>query len=152
MFYPISQKSPAPKKLSPEDRVTRPESNWMIQVKATDPAHGTATGRIAVCIEFMLAHLHKPIRVSTLSTMAGLSESRFFELFKQTTGDSPVNWLIQIRMQCAGELLQRSNLRIKEIADQVGYEDPFYFSRLFKSVHGMAPSEYRTRKPAPAAQ
>ncbi|MGC3959986.1 MAG: AraC family transcriptional regulator [Verrucomicrobiota bacterium] len=93
----------------------------------------------------MLAHLDQPVRIATLSAMAGLSESRFYELFKRATGNTPLNWLIHTRMQCAGKMLQRPNLRIKEIAVRVGYDDQFYFSRLFKAVHGLAPSKYRAQ-------
>lgn len=105
-----------------------------------------AGSRLAVCLDYMRAHLHQPLRISTLSTMAGLSASRFFELFKHATGDTPLNWFIRARMKWAGELLEQSNLPIKQIAGQVGYEDQFYFSRLFKAVHGVAPSEYRTQR------
>jgi AraC-like DNA-binding protein len=78
--------------------------------------------------------------------MVGLSESRCFELFKQATGHTPLNWFIRARMRCAGELLQPSDLRIKEVAARVGYEDQFYFSRLFKAVHGLAPTEDRAQR------
>lgn len=91
----------------------------------------------------MRAHLRHPIRVSTLSEMVGLSESRFYELFRIATGYTPINWLIQMRMQLAAQLLEDTSLPIKQIADQVGYEDPFYFSRMFKSVYRISPSGYR---------
>ena len=123
-----------------------------IRLKLTNRAQLMAANRIAVCLNYMVTHLDKPMRVSTLSAMAGLSMSRFFELFRSATGDAPINWLIRIRMQRAGELLENSNLRIKEIAMCVGYEDQFYFSRLFKLVHGIAPSAYRVQRETAKAQ
>lgn len=120
--------------------------NWAIHRMSAPARQLPAAGRLAACMDYMLAHLHQPMRVSTLSTMAGLSASRFFELFKHATGDTPLNWFIRARMKWAGELLERSSLSIKQIAGQVGYEDQFYFSRLFKSVHGIAPTAYRAQK------
>jgi transcriptional regulator GlxA family with amidase domain len=100
-------------------------------------------GRLAASLEYMETYLNQPLKVTDLCAMVGLSESRYFELFKIATGTSPLNWLIRARMNRAGELLQASDLQIKQIAGQVGYEDPFYFSRLFKTVHGVSPSQYR---------
>jgi len=122
------------------------ESPRGIRLKLTNRAQLAAASRLAVSLNYMVTHLDKPMRVSTLSAMAGVSMSQFFAIFKKATGDSPINWLIRVRMQWAGELLTISNLRIKEIAGRVGYEDPFYFSRLFKFVHGVAPTNYRVRK------
>lgn len=111
-------------------------------------AKQSAASRLAASLEYMQAHLDQPLRIPTLSARAGLSASRFFELFKHATGDTPLNWFIRARMTWAGELLHRSDRPIKQIAGQVGYEDQFYFSRLFKAVHGVAPSQYRAQKPA----
>lgn len=116
-----------------------------LRVLHFDPQQQAAAQRLAAILKFMAANLSQPIRVPTLSAMAGLGPARFFELFKLATGDTPLNWIIQARMRVAAELLERSELQIKEIAGRVGYEDQFYFSRLFKAVHGIAPSGYRAR-------
>jgi AraC-like DNA-binding protein len=123
-----------------------------IRCKLTSRAQLVAARRLAVSLNYMVTHLDQPMRVSTLSAMAGLSMSRFFELFKSATGDAPINWLIRVRMQRAGELLENSNLRIKEIALRVGYDDQFYFSRLFKLVHGIAPTAFRVQRETAKAQ
>jgi transcriptional regulator GlxA family with amidase domain len=114
-----------------------------IPLKTSTVAQQRAATRIAASLDYMMANLDKPVRVSTLSALSGFSPSSFFAFFKCATGDTPLNWFIKIRMQWAGELLRKSNLQIKDIAGQVGYEDPFYFSRLFKCVHGIAPRMYR---------
>jgi len=118
----------------------------VVQRKPSNPVPFRAAGKLSVAIEYMLAHLDQPISIARLSAMAGYSPSSFFDLFKRTTGAAPLNWFIRARMKWAGELLGKSNLRIKEIAGQVGYKDQFYFSRLFKYVHGMAPRRYRAQK------
>lgn len=104
-----------------------------------------AARRIESSLHYMMAHLNEPMKISTLSAMVGLSESCFFAHFKNATGHTPVKLLIRARMRWAAELLQETDLQIKEIAGLVGYEDQFYFSRLFKSVHGLSPRDYRTR-------
>ncbi|HKI69808.1 MAG TPA: helix-turn-helix transcriptional regulator, partial [Verrucomicrobiae bacterium] len=60
------------------------------------------------------------------------------------TGCAPIDFFIRLRMQHACKLLDGTALSVKEIAAELGYEDPFYFSRTFKSVNHVAPSEYRT--------
>jgi AraC-like DNA-binding protein len=78
-----------------------------------------------------------------LSAIAGVSDSHFFPLFKSATGCTPIDFFIRLRMTRACELLQNQKMTIKEVADLIGYDDPFYFSRLFKSVIGVAPRDYR---------
>jgi transcriptional regulator GlxA family with amidase domain len=105
-----------------------------------------AARRIESSLRYMMAHLNEPMRISMLSAMVGLSESCFFAHFKNATGHTPVKLLIRARMRWAGELLAEPNLQIKEIAGLVGYDDQYYFSRLFKLVHGLSPQHYRARK------
>lgn len=118
----------------------------MIQRQSPSHSQSAAAARLAVIFDYMMLHLSEPMKIATLSAMAGLSTSRFFALFKSATGGPPLNWFIRARIKLAGELLERSNLQIKEIAGQVGYDDQFYFSRLFKSMRGISPSAYRTQK------
>jgi AraC-like DNA-binding protein len=99
--------------------------------------------RIKPAIRHMLLYLDQPLRVPALRVVAGLSGSRFFALFKFATGWTPIHFFIRLRIQFACELLRNKNLRVKEIAGLLGYNDPLYFSRVFNSVTGMAPSRFR---------
>lgn len=101
------------------------------------------TDRVGQSIAYMMRNLDKPLQVSALAALANTSTSHFFALFKRLTGQSPIDYFIRLRMQRACELLQDPSLRIKEVAACLGYDDPFYFSRLFKSVHSLAPTQYR---------
>lgn len=103
-----------------------------------------AAQTVEPAINHMMQHLDQPLRVSTLSALAGVSLSQFFLLFKAVTGCTPIDYFIRLRMQRACELLQNRNLSIKETAVLLGYDDPCYFSRLFKAVTGLAPRAYRT--------
>lgn len=96
-------------------------------------------------VDHMLRQLDQPFRVSTLSSMAGFSNSHFFVLFKSATGYAPKKFFIRLRMQHACKMLMTPGISVKEVASALGYRDPFYFSRLFKSVIGIAPSDYRQK-------
>lgn len=121
----------------------------IIRLSLTSPSNRTqskADQRVEASVRYMMQHLNQPLKVSTLSGLAGLSDSSFFALFKSVTGRSPLDFFIRARMRWAGELLVGTTLQIKEVADMLGYDDQFYFSRIFKSVHGVPPREYRARK------
>ena len=102
-------------------------------------------GRIRRTIAYMAQHLNEPLQVSTLAAQASVSTSHYFALFKRQTGVAPIDYFIRLRMNHARELLDSTRQSIKEIAAEMGYDDPFYFSRVFKSVHQVAPAEYRRR-------
>lgn len=102
-------------------------------------------GRISRSIAYMVEHLNQPLQVSTLAAQASVSTSHFFALFKRQMGTAPIDFFIRLRMNHARELLDSTRSSVKEIAATMGYDDPFYFSRVFKSVHQIAPAEYRRR-------
>ena len=74
-----------------------------------------------------------------------LSVSRFAHLFTEAFGISPYRYLLNVRISQAKYLLTQTNLSVTEIAKSVGYEDPFYFSRIFKKTLGVSPKVYRTK-------
>lgn len=102
-----------------------------------------AADRISRSIAYMVEHLDQPLQVSTLAAQASVSPSHYFALFKRQMGAAPIDFFIRLRMNHARQLLDSTCSSVKEIAAVMGYEDPFYFSRVFKSVHRLAPAEYR---------
>lgn len=82
-------------------------------------------------------------RVKDLARLSGLSELHFYRRFRKATGSSPIDWLRRERINHACRRLLQSNDPIKQVAEQVGYNDPFFFSRDFKRYTGLPPSEYR---------
>ncbi len=100
-------------------------------------------GMVELSIGFMKNNLHNKLNLENLADEAGLSTSHYSLAFKQKTGRAPVDYLIQLKVQKACQLLDHSNLRIKEIAVQVGYDDAYYFSRIFKKLMNVSPKEYR---------
>jgi AraC family transcriptional regulator of arabinose operon len=93
----------------------------------------------------MVEHLDQPLQVSMLAAQADFSPSHYFALFKRQMGTAPIDFFIRLRMNHARELLDSTCSSVKEVAATMGYDDPFYFSRVFKSVHRVAPADYRKR-------
>ena len=98
---------------------------------------------ISRTIDHMRNNLDAKLTVSEMAEINHLSVSYFTVLFKKSTGITPVEYFNQLKMQKAGELLLNNDGNVKSIAKRLGYDDPYYFSRLFKKVLGSAPSGYR---------
>jgi AraC-like DNA-binding protein len=97
-------------------------------------------------ILYMREHIHENISLPDLSASYDYSTSRFSDIFKQKTGYSPIDYFIQMKMQKACQQLDLTDLSIKEVASQMGFDDPYYFSRRFSKVIGMPPTKYRSVK------
>lgn len=83
--------------------------------------------------------------IHQLAAEVGYSTDHFTRTFKKIMGCSPKQFLVNARIEKAKHLLVESELSIKELADQLGYCNAYFFSRQFKSVTGRVPTEYRTR-------
>jgi transcriptional regulator GlxA family with amidase domain len=105
----------------------------------------TASNKIDASIAFMTQHLNRPLQVSTLAAMVSISPSHYFALFKRRTGRAPMDYFTRLRMEEARRLLDTTESSVKEVAAALGYDDPFYFSRVFKAVNHLAPSNYRVK-------
>jgi YesN/AraC family two-component response regulator len=94
-------------------------------------------------ISFMKANFHKRLSIDDLANEFRYSPSRYTVLFRQKTGLSPMDYFIRIKIQEACHLLVNTDLFVKEVAGKVGYDDQYYFSRIFKKVTGKGPLEYK---------
>ena len=83
--------------------------------------------------------------VEDLSHELGYSRGHFYQKVLRLTGQTPIDFIRNIRMKRAADLLQRSQLNVSEVAYKVGYNNPKLFSRYFKSVYNKYPSEFRTK-------
>ena len=99
--------------------------------------------KMELSVTYMVQHLNQPLHVATLAAAVSISSSHYSALFKRWTGHPPIEYFIHLRMQQACRLFDSTSLNVKEVAAALGYDDPFYFSRTFKSVNRVAPSEYR---------
>jgi len=91
----------------------------------------------------MRNNLAKKLTVEDMAVMHKLSASHFSSLFRKSTGMPPIDYFIHLKMQRACQLLYVNGAKIKAIALDVGYDDPYYFSRVFKKYIGISPEQYR---------
>jgi AraC-like DNA-binding protein len=94
-------------------------------------------------IDFMRTHIDKRLSVREMSEERNISNSYLTKLFRKSTGMAPMDYFIHLKMQKACQLLYSGNVKIKNVAFELGYEDPYYFSRLFKRYMGTPPEHYR---------
>lgn len=94
-------------------------------------------------IIYMKNNLNVNLTLEMIAEESGLSSSHFSTLFKNTTGRSPIDYFINLKIQYACHLLDTTKMRIKEISHYLAYDDPYYFSRLFSKIMRISPIVYR---------
>jgi len=111
--------------------------NWRIQPDSRQ--------KISRTLAYMKQHLEQPLQLDALAALANLSRSRYSALFKEQTGFAPMDYFNRLRMHRACQLLDTTDLSVKDIASRLGYHDPLYFSRVFRSITDSPPVEYRQK-------
>lgn len=94
-------------------------------------------------VRYMDEHYFESITADTLATLFNSSSRTMQRMFNKRLGLGPIDYLMQIRIEKAKELLCNTKAGLKDIAEAVGYVDNYYFSRLFKRYTGVSPSMYR---------
>lgn len=103
----------------------------------------TTQQKVAQTVEYMKQHLNQNVQLDALAGVANLSRSQYVALFKKQMGYAPIDYFIRLRMHRACQLLDTTELSIKSVAAELGFEDPLYFSRAFRLVNEKTPTEYR---------
>ena len=121
---------------------------WGNSLRAADEAALAALQsadeqRVAATVDWMRDHLYCSARLPELAMRARMSIPHYSALFRQITGYAPVNYHLRLRILRACHFLDTTDLPISEIAREVGFEDPYYFSRIFRRIMGRAPRNYR---------
>jgi len=104
-----------------------------------------ARNPVSAAIEYMKSHMNEPISVSVLAEAVCMSESAFAHLFKQSAGTSPYQFLKQLRLERARDLLLNQDVSVSEAAGQVGYTSLSHFISEFKRYFGETPLSYLQR-------
>lgn len=104
------------------------------------------TDVIEKSILYMHEHIKENITLQDMATHCGYSASHFSAIFRKKTTRSPIDYYIDLKMQNACQQLDFTDKKIKEIAADLAFADPFYFSRLFKRFIGISPGDYRAKK------
>lgn len=100
---------------------------------------------VQTAVQHLQTNFTEHIETKALAEMCNLSESRFLHVFKKHVGTSPRQYLLILRTERAKELLLTGKLSVFEVASMVGFEDAFYFSRIFKKITGLSPRAYRQK-------
>lgn len=99
--------------------------------------------RVLQIIDIMSRNLDKDFSIEYLAERVGLSESRLMNLFKEQVNVSIFKWRDEQRISCAKNMLVNTGDSIADISKLVGYNDPLYFSRLFKRNVGLSPNQFK---------
>ncbi len=91
---------------------------------------------------YLEEHYDENISLQDAANEAGMTPQYFSTIFKQSTGQNFIEWLSEFRIKKAKEYLDEPGAVIKEVCFKVGYNDPNYFSRIFKKISGVTPKEY----------
>lgn len=96
-----------------------------------------------LALEYFNTNYNKDLNVEDYAASRGMSVSWFIRTFKQYAGTTPMQYIVALRITNAQMLLETTNYNVTEIGNFVGYDNPLYFSRIFKKQKGFSPSEYR---------
>lgn len=102
------------------------------------------TDYISGSIKFMKENLDQSFSIQEFASRLNYSVSHYSDLFKKKTGCSPIHYFNQLKIQRSCQFLYFTDLNIKQICVKTGFDDPYYFSRMFKKLMGVSPSKYRS--------
>ncbi|MFS0726940.1 response regulator [Paenibacillus sp. 1P07SE] len=114
-----------------------------LQLGARDQQDGAAL--IGKAQRYIDNHYRNDLGIDEVSDFVGLSTSHFCALFKQVAGLTFLEYLTRCRIDKARYILEHTEVKVYQLAPLVGYQDPRYFTQVFKKITGMTPSEYRTQ-------
>lgn len=125
-----------------KDRFMEEFSEALQQIREGRLAQGGKS--VEIVKKWIAEHYDKPADLSHLASMVYLTPSYLSKLFKHETGLTITDYLIEVRIRKAKQLLAESaELKIHEVGSEVGYPDPAYFNKLFKRIVGVTPNEYK---------
>jgi AraC-like DNA-binding protein len=108
-----------------------------------EEAKNGSQDRLSHIIRYIQQHLSDPMSIEDLSKEACMSQSHFFRTFKHEMGMSPVDFILEARIEKARELLTETDLSVKEVGYQTGFNNLSYFNRVFKRKEDQTPTQFR---------
>jgi len=111
------------------------------------PGRGASPAEIVdSVIGYLRDHYGSQIDFSAIASSQYVSASYLSRIFHDRVGVSPIRFLTDLRMQNARKLLADTDLSVRDVAERVGYTDPFYFSKAFKAAAGVNPTQFREQR------
>lgn len=98
---------------------------------------------ISRTISYMKEHIRDNLGLKDFAYAANYSVTHFSQLFRVKTGYAPIQYFLQLKIQYACQYLSFTTMNVQEVSQQLGFNDPFYFSRIFKKLTGKSPLNYR---------
>jgi len=93
--------------------------------------------------EFVYAKMEDELRLSELAQSVGLSTAHFAEMFRKSTGETPHQFVLRVRVERAKEMLRSVESRVLDVSIACGFKTQQHFARVFREVCGTSPTEYR---------
>ncbi|WP_339265671.1 helix-turn-helix domain-containing protein [Paenibacillus sp. FSL W8-0187] len=119
---------------------------FLLQQNIQADREPTSVQAVESVIQYVDEHYMYPdLTVKQLAEMAELSTWRFTHIFQERTGKKPLHYLTDLRINRAKELLAQRNEPLRNIAQEIGYTDEYYFSRRFRQITGMSPKQFAER-------
>ena len=115
----------------------------LIRMNRRQPSGNPHQTYVANALKYIQYNYANDIGVNDIAHYVGISRSQLYRAFLQDFGVSPHNYLQTYRINEACSLLQDPAYSVTEVSGSVGFNDPLYFSRVFKSIKGVTPSDYR---------
>ena len=110
----------------------------------TETKGSNTEGVIPMVLEYVNRNYSKDISLKDVAKSVNLSYNYLSKVFKEEIGKSFIDYLTELRMEKSMKLLSNRSLSIKEICQQIGYNDPNYYCKAFKKLTGKTPTEYRS--------
>jgi AraC family transcriptional regulator len=113
---------------------------------APDPAsarQGLSHRQLRRVTDYLHTRLPERVELSTLASLAGVSQSHFGRAFKASTGMAPYRWQIDARLKLAQSMMIASNVSLEDVAAATGFADAVHFSRMFRKMIGASPALWR---------
>jgi transcriptional regulator GlxA family with amidase domain len=130
--------------IGPElDAMTMQLITTFLRLATESPGGSAGADWVGAAVEYIELHLTEPLRLPDLAKRFGCSEGHFCRVFRARTGYSPILYILRARIGRALHLLKQTNWPVAEIGRAVGFDNPFYFSRVFRKIQGQSPVQYR---------
>lgn len=145
------QRGPQSSRLYVEASTIMLAAHLLRHYSISQPSLQTNVGKLSKAnlnqvIEYIDANLTKNLSVSAIAASVGMSQFHFTRLFKQSTGVTPYQYVIQRRVALAKQLLASPKLSMTQVSQQLGFSSPNQFSHFFRKHAGLSPNEYQQGK------